>query len=55
MLFRGIDHFRQAFNQGFATEIVAYFTATENQDLGIVKSSRLERVKPSLNLSPNPS
>ena len=55
MVFRGLYHFTQAFNQGFATNIVAYLTASENQDLGIVKSPRPKRVKPSLNLSPSPS
>lgn len=55
MVFRGIYHFTQALNQGIATNIVAYLTATENQDLGIVKSPRPKRTKPLLNLSPSPS
>ena len=55
MVFRGIYHFTQALNQGNATDIVCYFTATENRDLGIVKSSRLKRAKPTLNLSPFPA
>ena len=54
MVFRGIYHFTQAFNQGNATDIVAYFTAPENRDLGIVKSTRPKRAKPPLDLSPNP-
>ena len=55
MVFRGIYHFTQAFNQGNATDIVAYFTAPENRDLGIVKSSRPKRAKPTLDLSPFPA
>jgi hypothetical protein len=55
MVFRGIYHFTQAFNQGFATNLIAYLTAPENRDLGIVKSPRPKRVKPPLNLSPCPS
>lgn len=55
MVFRGIYHFTQALNQGTATNIVAYLTTTENQDLGIVKSPRPKRTKPPLNLSPSPS
>ena len=55
MVFRGIYHFTQALNQGNATDIVAYFTAPNNRDLGIVKSPRPKRTKPTLNLSPIPS
>ena len=55
MVFRGIYHFTQALNQGSATDIVAYLTAPENRDLGIVKSPRPKRAKPNLDLSPSPS
>ena len=55
MLFRGIYHFTQALNQGSTTNLIAYFTAPENRDLGIVKSTRPKRAKPLLNLSPSPS
>ena len=55
MVFRGIYHFTQALNQGSITDIVAYLTASENRDLGIVKSPRLKRAKPNLDLSPSPS
>ncbi|MEN9870967.1 MAG: hypothetical protein RLZZ171_1955, partial [Cyanobacteriota bacterium] len=55
MVFRGIYHFTQALNQGFATNLVAYLTAPENRDLGIVKSPRPKRAKPPLDLSPFPS
>ena len=55
MVFRGIYHFTQALNQGFAIDIIAYLTAPENRDLGIVKSLRPKRAKPSLNLFPFPS
>ena len=48
MVFRGLYHFTQALNQGFATDIIAYLTAPENRDLGIVKSSRPKRARPPL-------
>lgn len=40
MLHRGFYHFIQAFNNGTASDPVAYFAAPENQDLGIVKAVR---------------
>ncbi|WP_222427368.1 IS4 family transposase, partial [Hyella patelloides] len=55
MVFRGIYHFTQALNQGFATDIIAYLTDPKNRDLGIVKSTRPKRGKPPLDLSPFPS
>lgn len=55
MVFRGIYHFSVALNQGSATDIIAYLTAPENRDLGIVKSLSPKRAKPTLNLSPSPS
>ena len=55
MVFRGLYHFTQALNKGNATEIVCYFTAPENRDLGIVKSSRPKRAKLPLDLSPFPA
>ena len=55
MLFRGIYHFTQATSQGSTTDLIAYFSAPENYDLGIVKSPRPKRAKPPLDLSPNPS
>lgn len=55
MVFRGIYHFTRALNQGSATDIVAYLTAPENRDLGIVKSPRPKRAKPPLDLSPTPA
>ena len=55
MIFRGIYHFTQALNQGSVTDIITYLTAPENQDLGIIKSSRPKRAKPPLDLSPSPS
>ena len=54
MVFRGIYHFTQALNQGLATNLTAYFTAPENRDLEIVKSTRPKRVKPPLDLSSFP-
>jgi len=55
MVFRGLYHFTQALNQGNANDIVAYFTAPENRDLGIVKSLRPKRAKSPPNLSPYPA
>ena len=55
MVFRGIYHFTQALNQGTTTDLIAYLVAPENQDLGIVKSTRPKRAKPPLDLSPFPS
>ena len=55
MVFRGIYHFTQALNQGSVSDLVAYLTAPENRDLGIVKSPRPQRAKPPLDLSPFPS
>ena len=55
MVFRGIYHFTQVVSQGSIANLIAYFTAPENQDLGIVKSTRPKRAKPTLDLSPFPS
>lgn len=55
MVFRGIYHFTQALNQGSTINIVAYFTAPNNRDLGILKSLRSKRRKPPLDLSPTPA
>lgn len=55
MVFRGIYHFTQALNQGSATDIIAYLTAPENRDLGVVKFPRPKRAKPTLDLSPSPA
>ena len=55
MVFRGIYHFSVALNQGSVTDILAYLTAPENRDLGIIKSPRPKRAKPSLDLSPSPA
>lgn len=52
MVFRGIYHFTQAFQQGTATDPVTYFAAPENQDLGIVKQKR--KHTPKLILDPYP-
>ena len=45
MIYRGLYHFTVARSKGLATEPVAYFAASENQDLGIVKRLRKPRVK----------
>lgn len=54
MVFRGIYHFTQALNQGSTTDIIAYLTAPENRDLGIVKSPRPKRTNRLLICQPNP-
>jgi len=41
MLFRCLYHFTQAINKGKASDLVAYFTAPENQDLRVVKRIRM--------------
>ena len=53
MLFRGFYHFITAFNNGLASDLVAYFAAPENQDLGVVK--RIRDKIPILILSPFPA
>jgi hypothetical protein len=40
MIYRGLYHFYVAHHQGLATDPVTYFAASENQDLGIVKTLR---------------
>lgn len=53
MLFRGIYHFSQAYAKCLASDLVAYFAAPQNQDLGIVKTIR--KPIPTLDLSPYPT
>lgn len=55
MVFRGIYHFTQALAQGFTGNFVSYLTAPENQDLGVIKASRPQRLGPPLDLSSFPS
>ena len=50
MVFRGLYHFTQAHNRGEATDPIKYFSAPENQDLGVVKRLRKKQI-PSLSLS----
>jgi hypothetical protein len=40
MVYRGLYHFSVAYTKGKATNIVKYFAAPENRDLGIVKTVR---------------
>ena len=40
MIYRGLYHFSVAHQKGFTDNPLKYFTAPENQDLGIVKSLR---------------
>jgi len=53
MLHRGFYHFIQAFNKGTASDLVAYFAAPENHDLGVVKTIRAPI--PKLDISPYPT
>jgi hypothetical protein len=43
MVFRGLYHFSVADHQGKATDLVAYLTAPENQDLGCQSPSYQEK------------
>ena len=52
MVYRGLYHFSVAYDKGKATDSVKYFTAKENQDLGVVKA--LRKPVPKLDLSPFP-
>ena len=45
MIYRGLYHFIVAYNKGTAQDPVKYFSAPENQDLGIVKRRRKPRMK----------
>ena len=52
MIYRGLYHFYVARQQGKATDLIKYFAAPENRDLGIVKSQRKPNVKLIVALSP---
>ena len=45
MIYRGLYHFSVAHQKGLADDPISYFTAPENQDLGIVKSIRKPRIR----------
>lgn len=45
MIYRGLYHFSVAQQKGKATDLVKYFAAPENQDLGIVKLPRKPNLK----------
>jgi hypothetical protein len=53
MIFRGLYHFSVAQEKGKADDPVKYFTAKENQDLGVVKA--LRKPVSRLDLSPFPT
>nr|MDJ0591861.1 hypothetical protein [Pleurocapsa sp. MO_226.B13] len=53
MIYRGLYHFSVAHHKGLADDPLKYFTAPENQDLGIVKSIRKPPIR--LILAPFPS
>ncbi|NJP11780.1 MAG: hypothetical protein HC866_21825 [Leptolyngbyaceae cyanobacterium RU_5_1] len=52
MVWRGLYHFNHAYNNGKATDPVAYLAAPENQDLGVVKPMR--KPPKTLDFSPYP-
>lgn len=52
MVFRGLYHFVHAFHRRHAFDLVAFFAAPENQDLGVVKAQR--KKIPKLDLAPFP-
>ncbi len=43
MVLRGLYHFNHAYNRGLANDPVAYLSAKENRDLGVVKRKRKQR------------
>ncbi len=43
MVFRGLYHFMRAYERGEASDPVAYLSAPENRDLGVVKRKRRKR------------
>ena len=45
MIYRGLYHFIVAYNKGEATDLIKYFSAPENRDLGIIKRRRKPRQK----------
>ncbi len=45
MIYRGLYHFIVAYNKGKAKDIIKYFAAPENRDLGIIKRRRKPRQK----------
>lgn len=53
MIYRGLYHFSVAYDKGKADDPIKYFAASENQDLGVVKSLRKPVYK--LDLSPFPA
>ncbi|MEG4075253.1 IS4 family transposase [Microcoleus sp. Pol14C2] len=52
MIYRGMYHFSVAYQKGLASDLVKYFAAGKNQDLGIVKRRRKPHVR--LIISPFP-
>ena len=45
MIYRGFYHFYVAHQKGLASDLIKYFAAPENQDLGIVKRQRKPNMK----------
>ena len=45
MIYRGLYHFIVAYNKGKAKDVIKYFAAPENRDLGIIKRRRKPRQK----------
>jgi len=52
MIYRGMYHFSVAYQKGLASDLVKYFAAAQNQDLGLVKRRRKPHVR--LIISPFP-
>jgi hypothetical protein len=45
MIYRGLYHFYVAHQKGLASDLVKYFAAPENRDLGVVKRQRKPNIK----------
>ena len=45
MIYRGLYHFIVAYNKGKTKDVIKYFSAPENRDLGIIKRRRKPRQK----------
>lgn len=45
MIYRGLYHFIVAYNKGETKDVIKYFSAPENRDLGIIKRRRKPRQK----------
>ena len=55
MIYRGLYHFSVAYDKGKALDLIKYFAAQENLDLGVVKYLRKPVSKMDLSPFPAPS